>query len=87
MSAHFVRSRTADNACTPYREGWCGKVARHIAACILLLVAVQANGRGIIVGCLQQYQQRWGFVRMAASRAAWPHALHDNQQQQQQREK
>ena len=48
------------------------------------------NERGVIVGCLQQYQKRWGFVRIASSRAAWPHALHalqGKQQQQQQREK
>ena len=45
------------------------------------------NGRGVIVGCLQQkHRKRLRFVRMAISRAAWPHALHDKQQQQQQRE-
>ena len=50
-------------------------------------LAVAGNGRGVIVRCLQQYRKRWGFVRMAPSRAAWPHALHGKQQQQQQREK
>ena len=45
------------------------------------------NGRGLIVGYLRQYQSTiLGFVR-ATSRAAWPHALHDMQQQQQQRER
>ena len=38
-------------------------------------LGVAGNGRGVIVGCLEQYQQRWGFVRLATSRAAWPHAL------------
>ena len=50
-------------------------------------LAVAGNGRGVIVGYLKQYRKRSGFVRMATSRAAWPHALHGKQQQQQQREK
>ena len=48
-------------------------------------LAVAGNGRGGIVGCLQQYRKRRGFVRMASSRAAWPHTIHGKQQQQQQR--
>ena len=48
---------------------------------------VAGNGLGIIVGGMQQYRKRWGFVRMASSRVAWPHKLHGKQQQQQQREK
>ena len=46
---------------------WLGKVAQHNSgvhsAAGKLVVA--GNGRGVIVGCLQQYQKRWGFVRMA----------------------
>ena len=46
---------------------WLGKVAQHNSgvhsAAGKLIVA--GNGRGVIVGCLQQYQKRWGFVRMA----------------------
>ena len=65
---------------------WLGKVAQHNSG-VHSAAGVAGNGRGVIVGCLQQYQKRWGFVRMASSRAAWPHALHGKQQQQQQREK
>ena len=71
------------------RVVWWGKEARnnsrmHSAAGKL---AVAGNGHGVIVGCMQRYQNRWGFARMTTSRAAWPHALHDEQQRQQQREK
>ena len=37
MSAYFAISLTAAKPCAPYREDWWGKVARHIAGCILLL--------------------------------------------------
>ena len=60
---------------------------RRMAANYVLPAAGNSgrNGRGLIVGCLQQYQlTTYRFVR-ATSRAAWPHALHDMQQQQQQR--
>ena len=60
-----------------------GNEGKHAAG----KLAGEGNGRGVIAGCLQQYQKTWGFVRMATSRAAWPHALHGKQQQQQQREK
>ena len=50
-------------------------------------LAVAGNGSGVVVASLQQYQQRWGFARLATSRAARPHAFHDQQQQQQQPEK
>ena len=90
MSAHFAISRTVASRVHPTRRvAWLGKATRrnsrvHSAAGKL---AVAGNGRGVTVGCLQQYQQRWGFVRLATSRAASPHALHDQQQQQQQPEK
>ena len=90
MSAYFTMSRTvASRVYSAGRVVWWGKATRrnsrvHSAAGKR---AVGGNGRGVIVGCLRQYQQRWGFVRLAPSRAAWPHARHDQQQQQQQPEK
>ena len=50
----FARSRTDGKPCAPYREDSWGNVARHIAVCTLLLVAVERNE--VNVGCLQQYQ-------------------------------
>ena len=91
MSTHFAISCTAASCAHPAGRvvSW-GKSTRIITACILFAagkLAVAGNGRGVIVGCLQQYQQRWSFVCLATSRAARPHALHDQQQQQQQPEK
>ena len=70
-------------------EGLLGRAKPHgiIAACFLLLVTVVGNGRGVIVGCLQQCQKGWGFIRIDGSRAVWLPSLHDTQQHQQQREK
>ena len=86
MSVDSAINRTAASRMHP-SWGLFGRVKSHsiIAAYILLLekLVVAGNGRGVIVGCLQQYQKRSGFVRMATSRAAWPHALHDQQKQQQ----
>ena len=44
------------------------------------------KGRGVIVAAGRNTKYRWGFV-LATSRAAWPHALHDMQHQQQQQER
>ena len=89
MSAHSALSRTAASRVHPTgRFVWWGKAARHNSRVHSAggKLAVAGNGRGVIVGCLQQYQKRWGFVLLATSRAASPHALHDQQQQQQQSE-
>ena len=71
--------------------GLFGRVKSHsiIAAYILLLekLVVAGNGRGVIVGCLQQHQNDGVSSGWQLSRAAWPHALHGKQRQQQQREK
>ena len=90
MSAHFAISRTAASRVHPTRRvvswgeaTWLNSRVHSAAG----KLAVARNGRGVIVGCLQQYRKRWGFIRIALSRAAWPHALHGKQQQQQQREK
>ena len=87
MPAHFARSRTVSRVHPTRRVVWWGKVARHNSRVHSAAgkIAVAGNGRGVIVGCLQQYQKRWGFLRMATNRAVWPRALHDQQQQQQQR--
>ena len=90
MSAHSAISRTAASRVHPTWVSFGRAKSRSIIAgehSAAGKLAVPGNGRGVIVGCLQQYQQRWGFVRMAISRAAWPHALHGKQQQQQRREK
>ena len=90
MSAHSAIRRTAASRVHP-TWGSFGrvKVAQHNSRVHSAAgkLAVAGNRRGAIVGCLQQYHKRWGFVRMTPSRAAWPHALHDKQQQQQQGEK
>ena len=86
MAVHFAISCTAASR-VQLNGGLFGgaKPGGIMAACILLLekLAVAGSGRGVIVGCLQQYRKRWGFVRMATSRAAWPKSIHDKQQQQQ----
>ena len=90
MSAHFAISRTAASRVHPSRRAvWWGKATWHNSRVHSAAgkLTVAGNGHGVIVGCLQQYRKRWGFVRLAISRAAWPHALHGKQQQQQQREK
>ena len=90
MSAHFAISRTAASSVHPTGSVvWWGKATRHNSRVHSSAgkLAVAGNGRGVIVGCLQQYRKRWGFVRMATSRAGRPHAFHEKQQQQQQREK
>ena len=90
MSAHFAISRTATSRVHPTRRVvWWGNATRHNSRVHSAAgkLGVAGNGRGVIVGCLEQYQQRWGFVRLATSRAAWPHAIHDQQQQQKQPEK
>ena len=90
MSAHFAISRTAASRVHPTWFFFGGAKPRGIIAARILLLeklAVAENWRGVIMGCLQQYRKRWGFVQMATSRTAWPHALHGKQQQQQQREK
>ena len=54
--------------CAPYLGfAWWGKATWHNSRVLSAAgkLAVARNGRGIIVGCLQQYQKRWGFVRMA----------------------
>ena len=90
MSAHFAINHTAASRVRPTgRVVWWGRATRHNSRVHSAAgkLAVAGNGRGVIVGCRQQYRKRWGFFRMATSRAVWPHALHDKQQQQQQREK
>ena len=74
MSAHFAISRTIASRVHPTWGLLRGATPCGItAACILLL----ENGRGVIVGCLKQYQKRWGLVRMAikssgvAARTPW----------------
>jgi hypothetical protein len=43
--------------CAPYLGFvWWGKSRGIIAACILMLVTVEGNGRGVFVCCLQQYK-------------------------------
>ena len=65
---------------------WFGRAKSRgiMAASFLLPAMVVGNERGVIVGCLLQYQITMGF-RPGNSRAAWPRALCNNQQQQQQR--
>ena len=86
MSVHFATSRTAASRVHPTgRVVWWGKASRHNSGVHSAAgkLAVAENGGGVFVGCLRQYQKRWGFVRMATSRAAWPKSIHDKQQQQQ----
>ena len=90
MSAHSAIRRTAASRVYPtWGSFGRAKVTRHNSRVHSAAgkLAVAGNGHGVIVGCLQQYRKRWGFVRLAISRAAWPHALHGKQQQHQQREK
>ena len=90
MSAHIAIIRTAVSRVHPTRRvAWWGKATRHNSHVHSAAgkLAADGNGCGAIVSCLQQYQQRWGFVRLATSRAAWPHAIHDQQQQQKQPER
>ena len=86
MSVHFATSRTAASRVHPTgRVVWWGKASRHNSGVHSAAgkLAVAENGGGVFVGCLRQYQKRWGFVRMATSRAAWPKSIDDKQQQQQ----
>lgn len=43
------------------------KRGRIINACILLLATVAENGRGVMVGCLPEYQKQWGARSLPAA--------------------
>ena len=80
MSAHFAISSTAARRVHPTgRVVWWGKATRHnsLVHSTAGKLAVAGNGRGINAGCLQKYRKRWGLVRMATYRSAWPHELHE----------
>ena len=84
MSAHSAIRRTAATRVYPtWGSFGRAKVTRHNSRVHSAAgkLTVAGNGHGVIVGCLQQYRKRWGFVRLAINRAAWPHALHGKQQQ------
>ena len=60
MSARFVIIRTAASGVHPARRDvWWSKATRHnnrVHSAAGKLAVVAGNGRGVIVGCLQQYQ-------------------------------
>ena len=83
MSAYFAISLTAAKPCAPYREDRWGYVARHIAACTLLPEKRwKETGVGQSWAVYSSTNNDGENVRMATSRAAWPYALHDKEQQQ-----
>ena len=66
--------------CAPYLGCvWWGKATWHNSRVYSAAgkLEVAGNGRGVIVGSLQQYQKRWAFVRMTikssgmAARTPW----------------
>ena len=62
LSAYCARSRAAASRMHPTRGVvWLGKVARHNSRVIPAASNGGKNGRGVIVGCLQQYQLPIGF--------------------------
>ena len=61
-SAFPARSRMAASRVHPTRGVvWEGKVARHISCVLPAAGNCGRKGRGVIVGCLQQYQITMGF--------------------------
>ena len=62
MSAHFAISRTAASR-VHLTWGLFGRAKSHsiIVHSAAGKLAVVGNGRGVIVGCLQQYQKTMGF--------------------------
>ena len=69
MSAYFAIRHAAANRVHPTGTAvWWGKATRNDSRVHSAVgkLAVAENGRGVLVGCLQQYRKRWGFVRMTS---------------------